>query len=766
MISDLKGLWRSFAAGEIAPEVFARIDLDALQTGLALCKNFEVRPHGPIVNRAGFDYVLETKFSTRQSRLVPFIRSQSQTFVLEFGHLYVRFHTLDGTVVETGLNVTALTQASPGVFTIAAHGYSNGQTVFVSGLVGPTALNGRFLIVQNVTTNTFTLTDLAGVAINTTALPAYISGGTAARVYEVATPYDETTVSLLQLKYVQSVDVLTITNQSYQQQELRRITDTNWTLGVISFDPDVSAPTGVSAVSGGGSGTISYQYAVTSVSAATLKESFLSTPSTPITNNLVIAGNNNLISWSTAAGAVRYNIYLNKNGVYFYIGQAVGTSFKDDNITPDSTQTPPTTSNPFTGANTWPGTVSYHQQRRVFAGSANLPQTVWMTRSATESIMTSSLPVRDDDAIVFKISAREANTIKHVVPLKDLILLSGSAAWQIVAQNSDVLTPRTISINPQSYFGASDVQPVVVGQAAIFGEASAAHVLELTYRYEIAGYQTTDISLLAPHLFDGLGIIDLAYAPTPKVIWGVRSDGVILGCTYVPTQKVLGWHQHSTANGTFESIAVVPEGSDSALYAIVKRTINGRTVRYMERKRSRMFATLADSFFVDSGATYVGAPVTTLTSGLWHLEGQKVAILADGAVQPQATVTNGSVTLQNAASKIHVGIPITAQAQLLPFAQQSAQDGGFGQGVQKNVNAVNVRVNGSSSIFAGPDFTHLRQLKQRTTENYGSPPNLVTGVINIVLDGSWGPDGQVCFQQTDPLPITIQSVQLEMTLGD
>lgn len=764
MIADTKGLWRSFAAGEITSEMFARIDTDAIQTGLAVCRNFEVLPHGPVVNRAGFDYVLEVKFSTRQTRIIPFIRSQAQAFTLELGHLYVRFHTNDGTVVENALSLTAINQANPGVFTSAAHGYSNGQTVFLQSLGGMTALNGRFLNVANVTTNTFTLTDLAGVAISTAALPAYTSGGTVARVYEVVTPYDETVVNLLDIHYVQSIDVLTITHPTYAQQELRRITDTNWTLTAISFDPDVAAPTALTFTTPG-SGPVSYQYGVTAVSATTLKESFMSTPSAAQSTNLTVSGNVNNLSWVASAGATRYNVYRNRSGLYCYIGQSIGTTFVDDNITPDSTTTPATTNNPFTGAGTYPGSVSYFQQRRVFAGSTNLPQSVWMTRSATESILTSSLPVRDDDAIAFKIAAREANTIRHVVPLKDLILLSDSAAWLCTGNNSDVITPKNISVKPQAYYGASNVQPLVVGTAALYAQANGSHVFELTWQYTVAGYEAVDISLLAPHLFDGFTLTDMAYAPVPKIVWSTRSDGQLLGCTYIPKQKVLGWHRHDTA-GSFESIAVVPEASDSALYAIVRRTINGRTVRYVERKRSRRFATLADSFFVDSGATYSGAPVTTISTGLWHLEGQTVSILADGAVHPPQVVINGSITLQNAASKVQVGLPITADVQTLPFAQQSAADGGFGQGVRKNVNAVNLRVNQSSGLYAGPSFTKLRQYKQRTTESYGAPPSLVSGVINIVIDPLWADDGQVCIRQSDPLPVTLQSVQLELTLGD
>src|SRR5690606_16768962 len=155
------------------------------------------------------------------------------------------------------------------------------------------------------------------------------------------------------------------------------------------------------------------------------------------------------------------------------------------------------------------------------------------------------------------------------------------------------------------------------------------------------GYQVNDVSIMAPHLFPcACGIVDMAYAHSPfKVCWAVRGNGALLGMTYVPQHEVVGWHRHDT-DGLFESVAVIPENNMDTLYAVIKRTVNSQTVRYIERMHTREFQDLEDCFFVDSGLTYDGAATDTVR-GLYHLEGEEVAILADGAVHPSVTVTNG-----------------------------------------------------------------------------------------------------------------------------
>lgn len=760
--ADLRTLIRSFAAGEISPEMFGRIDLVKYQTGLAKCRNFIVLPHGPVVNRSGTQYTLEAKDSTKPVRVIPFYYNTDQTYALELGHLYIRFHTAGGTLLENAQSVSAVTQASSGVFTVAAHGYTNGQWLFLTGFGGMTALNGRWAKVANVTTNTFTLNDLAGTAISTASLPAYTSGGTVARVYEITTLYDTTVVNLLDIHFVQSNNVMTLTHQAYPQQELRRIGVTNWTLTAPTFNPSIGAPGGVSAAAGVGSGTVSYSYAVTAIDGTTLEESFLSSNAT-CTNNLNTSGNTNIVSWGAVANAVRYNVYKSRSGLFAYAGQTPSTTFTDDNILPDPATVPPTQGPQFASAGNYPGAVSYFEQRRIFAGTANDPQKVFMTRSGTESNMTSSLPTRADDAIAFKIAARDANTIRHVVPIDDLILLTSGGVWKVEPQGADVLTPASISVRPVASPGATMVQPLVVGKY-ILHVIPGGHVQEVKFDWQVNGYNIDDKSLLAQHLFDNLSVVDIAYSYAPfRAVWGVRSDGVLLGFTYLPQQQVEAWHTHDT-DGFFESVTSVLENGVDVPYFVVRRTVNGRSVRYIERLKERRVATLADSFIVDSGLQYVGTPVNAVT-GLYHLEGKTVSILADGAVMPQAVVTNGAVALPTGvtAAKINIGLPITADLQTLPLTYEALA---FGEGIVKNVNRVYLRVVSSSGIFAGPNFTTLRQYKQRTSEPYGSAPNPVTSTIEVDIDPTWNPDGSACVRQTDPLPLTISALVLDVAAGD
>jgi hypothetical protein len=688
-MANIRTLQRSFAGGEISPEMFGRIDDVKFATGAARVRNFITLPHGPAANRPGFQFVREVKDSTKRTRLIPFTFSTTQTMVIELGAGYFRFHTAGGTV---------LSGASP---------------------------------------------------------------------YEITNPYAE--ADLFDIHFVQSADVLTLVHPGYAPRELRRLGATNWTLTTIAFVPDLAAPTSVTATANG-AGSTTYTYKVTAVSSNGIDESPASTAAS-CTNDLLTTGRQNTISWTAVSGASRYNVYKEASGLYGYIGQAEGTSFVDDNIAADFGTTTPITNNPFSSTGNYPGAVSYFEQRRVFAGTINKPQNVWFTRSGTESNLAYSLPTRDDDAISFRVAAREANTIRHLVPLGDLVMLTGSGEWRVTSVNSDVLTPTTISVRTQSYIGANNVQPVIVNNNLIYAAARGGHVREMSYNDTAKGFVTGDLSLRAPHLFDGKTIVDaaLAKSPTP-VVWFVSSDGKLLGFTYVPEQQVGAWHWHDT-DGTFESIAVVAEGDEDALYAVVRRTINGQSKRYVERLASRLFIDPEDAFFVDSGLTYTGTAVATIT-GLGHLEGKTVNILVNGAVHPQRVVSSGAVSLDiplvDAEGNtydvvVHVGLPITADLQTLPLA--AGIDNAYGQGRAKNVNKAWLRVYRSSGIFIGPDEGNLTEAKQRTVENYGQPPALKSEEVQIMLTPSWREAGQVFIRQTDPLPLTAVSLTLEVAVG-
>ena len=348
------------------------------------------------------------------------------------------------------------------------------------------------------------------------------------------------------------------------------------------------------------------------------------------------------------------------------------------------------------------------------------------------------------------------------MPRGDLLALTSGGVWRLASSSGDALTPASFSARPQSYVGASNVQPMVTARSVLYVADRGSHIQEVGYQWESQAYQSDDISVLAPHLFDYNTVGQLAYTRAPlQVIWAVRSDGILLGLTHTPEHEVKAWHQHDT-QGLFESVCSVAEGDEDGTYVIVQRQINGQTVRYGVRMHTRRFEELEDAFFLDCGLTYDGAP-TAIINGLWHLEGMEVVALADGGVGPAQTVTNGTITLSAEASKVHIGLAYNADLETLPLATEALQ--AFGQGLVKNVNEVKMRVLQSSGIKAGPSFDALTEYRQRTDEPMGSPPALVSDVIGFKLPPKWQQNGAVCIRQANPLPLTVVSLTLEVETG-
>ena len=813
-----KLLLRSFAGGEITPELAGRLDLVKYQTGLALARNFITLPHGPAVRRPGFQFIRAAGNSAQAVRLIPFTFSADQTAVLEFGHLYIRFH-IEGATLLSPTPAAWLTTTAYTVGALVAQGGS------------------KYYCTTAHTSGTFA-TDLA--AGKWYLLPA---GGE----YQIPAPF--TGADLFDLHYTQSADVITIAHPSYATRELKRLGATTWTLTTLSFAAPTNAPTtlAVTATVAENKNLTTQKYVATTVGSDGVTESLPSTPKA-VSNNLTLAGNYNTVTWAAVGGNTRYNVYKLRGGVYGYIGQArpntgattktistidrpgagdktvtvtttaahgfsnedlvlieatgvaslngawvitvtgattftyesvtdstdnaaTGTasipalSIIDDNVLPDTSATPPEDIIALnSGANDYPAATTYHEQRRWFAGTNDKPQVLWATRTGTESNLTSSIPSREADAMELRIASSQYNKIRHLVALSDLIAFTAGGEFRIYSDGAPAITPTSVTIKPQGYAGASNVQPVVTTGSILYVQAQGSRIRELSYSWEANSYRTVDASIMAPHRFNGFSVRDMSYSRAPdSIAWAVRNDGVLLGMTYVPDQQVYGWHAHDTSDGLFESACVVPEDNEDVLYVVVRRTIGANQLRYVERLRTRFFTEQDQAFFVDSGLTYDGTPVTTL-SGLAHLEGKVVNILTDGAVHPQRTVTAGAVTLDYAASVVHIGLPMTSDLRTLPLAMEGAA--AAGQGTVKNVNKVHLRVSQSSVIKAGPTFDRLREYPARAvTDPYGSPPALRDGELTLSIDPSWNQDAAICVRQDLPLPLTVLSMTLEIQSG-
>jgi hypothetical protein len=263
--SDLSG-------GEVSPAIGARVDISRYRESLSKCENYFVRAQGGVLNRAGLQFVAEVKDSSKTVNLHEFEFNTTQTYVLEIGDQYIRFHTGGGLVLEStgSKTITAATSADPVVITSTAHGLSNGDEVFITGVVGMTELNNRQFKVNNVAANTFELQDMGGTNIDGSAYTSYVSGGSANIPYEISTPYLE--ANLNELSFVQSADVMTICHPSYAPRDLTRTANDAWTLTEITFQPEQVFPTGVS-VTVNSTGSETDRYVVTAINRETSEES-------------------------------------------------------------------------------------------------------------------------------------------------------------------------------------------------------------------------------------------------------------------------------------------------------------------------------------------------------------------------------------------------------------------------------------------------------------------------------------------------------------
>ena len=490
---------KSFSSGEISPEMAGRIDDSKYQQGAATMRNFIAKPQGPAENRPGFFFVKEVKDSTKQTRLIPFRFNVSQTMVIEIGQEYFRFHTQGATL-----------QYTDGSAWSSSTSYSIGDIAKHSGV--------------NYYAKTAHSNSTPPNSTNWYALPTDMT-------YEIPSPYLE--AELFDIKFVQSSDVMTLVHPNHEPAELRRYGASNWQFINIDFTAAISAPTGLSvsayvpsSASNNSDTNEDHIYAVTAIASDGVRESAAS-GTVSVSNNIFVTGAKNTITWNDVVGASRYRVYKEQGGLFGFIGEKDHDSSSnpstysivDNNIAPDFAITPPRYETIFSGTNNFPNAVSYFEQRRVFAGTNNEPQTIFMTRSGTESDMSFKLPIRDDDRIQFRVAAREANRIKHIVPLTQLLFMTEAAEWRVTSVNSDAITPTSIAVKPQSYVGANDTQPVVVNNSMVYIASRGGHARELGYNWQSNGFITGDLSIRAAHLFDGFDITDmtLAKAPTPLV---------------------------------------------------------------------------------------------------------------------------------------------------------------------------------------------------------------------------------------------------------
>lgn len=567
----------------------------------------------------------------------------------------------------------------------------------------------------------------------------YSAGPSIGQPFELALPYTQNDLDLL--NYTQSADVMTFAQPSYKPRELSRLAHDNWTTAEISLAPRIAAPASATAVGDTGVGTAqTWRYQVTAVldDGNTLDESLPAT-SNPVTTHADVASAS--ITWPAVTGATYYIVYKDNAGagIYGFVGRATALTFTDNNITAVKTDTPPNGNDPFVGAGNYPGAVGYYQQRLVFAGSNLSPQTVWMSKTGLFKNFGFSTPNKDDDAITFTIASKEVNRMRHLLGLRKLLGLTSGGEWTFSGADTG-LTAKTVQASQEGYDGSAIVQPVVVGNSAVYVQARGSRVSSFGYSLNADGFAADDLTLFSAHLFRGRELTNVAYQKIPdSIVWYVRDDGVLLGLTYLPEQQLVGWHWHDT-DGFVESIACVPEGQEDALYMVVRRTVNGVQKRYIERMASRQITSIEDAFFVDCGLTYDGrntdsAKTFTISGGTTWQFPEVVTMTAVG----HTPFTVGSVGF-NYSLKLETvdenGDPVTEIVRVEVVGYTST-----------SVVTVKLLIVCPESLRAAPVSTWARQVK--TLSGLG---HLEGKTVSILTDGSVHPQrvvtgGSVALQE-------------------
>ena len=765
----------NFTGGELSPRLDGRNDLTKYSSGCKTLENFIIYPHGSAARRPGTTFVAEVKNHNKKARLIPFEFSTTQTYILEFGDQIIRIYKDQGQVQ---------------------------------------------------------------------------SGGSAV---EVVTPYLE--AELFQIKFAQSADVMYITHPSHPVKKLSRTSHTSWTLTDCSFtkgpmqDANVTTTTlnpGQSAV---GTGVSLVASATTGINSGS---GFLSTD----VGRFVFL-NSGYAKITAVADTTNATI-------------EILTALSSANATEDWRL------GAFSDTTGHPSCVTFFEQRLVFAGTTNQPQTIFFSRSGDYENMDANIggTVADDDAIIYTIASNQVNAIRFMTATRTLIIGTAGGEFTVSGGGTDsAITPTNILIKKQSNHGSANVDAIAVGNATLFLQRAKRKIRELAYNFDVDGYIAPDMTILAEHITEG-GVSQIAYQQEPnQIIYAVRGDGELIGLTYQREQQVTAWHRQvfggkfnqatitvtdfanitnntkivltksdgssatfnsatSATSGKFhttssnnqtatnlktlvdadsdftatvasnvvtikettpeatgfltittgdetrlastneskavcESVAVIPtDDTEYEVYVIIKRTINGATKRYIEVLNTFDFTETDNTTFnfLDSQLSYSGSSTTTL-SGLSHLEGQTVSILADGATHPNKIVSSGEITLDRAVTKAKVGLSYSSILQTMRL--DAGSQNGTSQGKTKRIYEITIRLFESVGVEVGESLNNMERIPFRTSADpmdQGIPP--FTGDKAVEFRGNYDTDGFIFVRQTQPLPLTILSLYPELQTND
>lgn len=427
----------------------------------------------------------------------------------------------------------------------------------------------------------------------------------------------------------------------------------------------------------------------------------------------------------------------------------------------------------------WPTLQLIHGERMYWLGSPSHPGTIWASNISDYFNMAPSNAVdgvvTDAHAFTLTLGSKEAEKIKWAEPHKrGLLVGTDSASWVISSKDGEAsITVPTAKADPVSGIGSDTNITSSTKDNLYFTNRSRNRIYEFFFDDIAGGYGTRELTLLASHLVKA-GVKRIALQRNPHdVLWICTTDGRLVGVTLDKQQEVAAFFEvtlggFSSTDSIVEDIGSIPSavGDQDDLWILVRKKLSGsdrRVVLYLEN-----YSTEEDgveySFYVDYGLSYSGAPATGM-SGLSHLEGESVRILADGSAHQNKTVTGGSVTLDRAASEVHIGLGYKSYLNTLKI--EAGSDDGTAQFKLKRIHKVWLRLLNTVGLSVGRDEDHLDEVifrTQSTPMNAAVP--LFSGDKKLSFEDTYDSDGTIYIEKDDALPATILAIGAQLHTQD
>lgn len=804
----------NFTAGEISPKCYGRVDVSRYQNGAKSLRNCIVNIHGGAQRRPGSLFIAATKDHAKRSRLIPFVFSRTQAYMLEFGDQYMRAYVASAGQVLNGavpfeiatpyteamlaemdyvqgadtmfifhqdVLVNTLRRLSPSNWVLGFAPFTtlpfdeighriNAQLTLSASTVGAgRALTAAAGVFQPADVGR-RITYESGVAtIMTYVGPAQVTADITAAFGVAVLPANDWVLEdspQSDLKPQAKSPVGALIDLTFVGSSTPVFGPTKNPIGV-SYNPSGSLVTMICPGHGfanndhvqvSGFDPIGYnglfQVLVPDVDTFT----YTLTADPGAANSMGSARSANaagtvLNGWrpEDAGKFVRINGGLVRITTYLSANLVKGELIEE--LTSDVAA--PANSWVLMGAewnayDGYPRTGAFYEQRVVAAGTRTSPQKVWGSRSGEYFNFIQG--TADDDGFAFSLpSTGQINPITRIMSARALLPLTYGGEYTMSGGVEKPLTPTNVQIKDQSVYGCNNVKPVRVGSEVLFVQRAGKKLRALSYKFDTDSYTAPDLTVLAEHITKS-GVTDMCYQQEPRsLLWCVRADGKLAILTLDREEGVIAWTPQDT-DGAVESIASIPNATGDEVWVIVRRTIGGQTRRYVER--------FEEGLYTDCGIIGASVPGASVWAGLGHLEGKEVAVRADGVDKGLHTVQGGQITIDRDAFAVEIGLPFTNQVTLLRPEVQAGD--ATAQGNAQRVHEVSLlfmetigaKINGEEISF-----------RQFGSDLLDQAPAEFSGIKGAGLTDWTRGDQEITIAQDGPNPFHLLSVIRKFTVN-